>query len=140
MNYSIKLQSCYNKDRGMIMRFFKCSVCGKIIAIVNDRDVPTICCGKEMVEFIPNTEDGAKEKHVPVFEVKGNVVHVKVGSVEHPMLEARYIEWIAIKTNFGNQRKVLKPGQAPEAEFDLLPGEQVKAVYEYCNLHGLYKA
>lgn len=120
------------------MRFFKCLVCGKIIAIVNDRDVPTVCCGKEMVELIPNTQDGAKEKHVPVFEVKGNIIHVKVGSVEHPMLEGHYIEWIAIKTNKGNQRKVLKPGEKPEAEFALLPGEKVEAVLEHCNLHGLY--
>ena len=120
------------------MRFFKCLVCGKIIAIVNDRDVPTICCGKEMVELIPNTQDGAKEKHVPVYEVEGNVVRVKVGEIEHPMLDNHYIEWIAIKTNFGNQRKVLKPGQKPEAEFALLPGEKVEMVVEHCNLHGLY--
>ena len=121
------------------MKFFKCKVCGKIIAIVNDRDVPTICCGQEMVELVPNTEDGAHEKHIPVYKVEGNMVHVVVGEVEHPMLEAHYIEWIAIKTNFGNQRKVLKPGQKPEAYFALLPGEKVEAVLEHCNLHGLYQ-
>ena len=91
-----------------------------------------------MVELIPNTQDGAKEKHVPVYEVEGNIVRVKVGEVEHPMLDNHYIEWIAIKTNFGNQRKVLKPGEKPEAEFALLPGEKVEKVLEHCNLHGLY--
>lgn len=120
------------------MKFFKCKHCGKIIAIVNDKKVPTICCGEPMVELVPNTEDGAHEKHIPVFNVEGNIVHVQVGEVIHPMLEAHYIEWIAIETNFGNQRKVLKPGDEPKADFALLEGEKVVRVVEHCNLHGLY--
>ena len=123
-----------------MMRFFRCKHCGKIIALVNDVKVPTICCGEAMEELIPNTQDGAREKHVPVFEVKDRLVHVKVGDVEHPMLEAHYIQWIMLVTNLGNQRKVLKPGQKPEADFALLEGEEVVAVLEYCNLHGLYMA
>ena len=120
------------------MKFYKCKHCGKIIAVVNDRPVPTICCGEPMTELVPNTEDGAHEKHIPVYEVEGNVVHVKVGEVTHPMLEGHYIEWIAIQTNLGNQRKVLKPGEEPRADFALLPGEEVVCVMEHCNLHGLY--
>jgi len=120
------------------MKFLKCKICGKIVAVVNDRQVPTICCGQPMEEMVPNTSDGAVEKHVPVFEVEGNIVRVKVGSVDHPMLDNHYIEWIAIQTNLGNQRKVLKPGEKPEAEFALLPGEKVLAVLEHCNLHGLF--
>jgi len=120
------------------MKFFKCKHCGKIIAIVNDKKVPTICCGEPMVELVPNTEDGAHEKHIPVFKVEGNIVHVEVGEVLHPMLENHYIEWIALKTNLGNQRKILKPGDEPKADFALLPGEKVEAVMEHCNLHGLY--
>lgn len=120
------------------MKFLKCEVCGKIVAIVNDKPTATICCGQPMKELVPNTQDGAVEKHIPVYEVKDGVVHVVVGEVEHPMLEAHFIEWIAIKTNFGNQRKVLKPGEKPEAYFALLPGEKVEAVLEHCNLHGLY--
>jgi len=120
------------------MKFYKCKHCGKIIAIVNDRSVPTICCGAVMEEMPINTEDGAHEKHIPVYKVEGNIVHVTVGEVEHPMMDAHYIEWIAIETNFGNQRKVLHPGDAPKADFALLPGEKVKRVIEHCNLHGLY--
>ena len=123
------------------MKFLKCEECGKIIAMVNDMDsCPTKCCGKAMKEIPVNTEDGAHEKHLPVYKVEGNIVSVKVGEVTHPMLEAHYIQWIALETNLGNQRKQLKPGQAPEAQFALLPGEEVVAVYEYCNLHGLYKS
>ena len=122
------------------MTFYKCPICGKIIVMVEPRNNPTICCGRPMEELPVNTEDGAHEKHIPVFEVKDNVVHVKVGEVEHPMMEAHYIQWIFLQTNLGNQRKVLKPGDKPEACFALLPGEKVLAVLEYCNLNGLYKA
>ena len=111
------------------MKFYKCSICGKIIAIVEPRGVPTICCGKPMEELVANTSDGAYEKHIPVFEVKDGKVKVVVGEVEHPMIDAHYIQWIAVETNLGNQRKVLKPGQKPEAEFALLEGEEVVAVY-----------
>lgn len=122
------------------MLFYKCPVCGKIIAIVSTKPgIPTICCGRPMEEMPVNTEDGAHEKHVPVFEVKDRIVHVKVGEVTHPMMETHYIQWIALETNLGNQRKVLKPTDQPEAKFALLEGEEVIAVYEYCNLHGLYK-
>ena len=120
------------------MKFYKCKHCGKIVAMVNETKVPTICCGEAMEELIPNTQDGAREKHVPVVEVNGNIAHVKVGEVAHPMMEAHYIMWIAIETNLGNQRKVLSPNDKPEAEFALLPGEKVVRAIEYCNLHGLY--
>ena len=122
-----------------MMKFLRCKICGKIVAMVNDcSSCPTKCCGEAMEEIPVNTTDGAYEKHVPVYKVEGNIVSVKVGEVDHPMLEVHYIEWIALETNKGNQRKVLKLGDRPEAEFALLPGEQVVAVYECCNLHGLY--
>ena len=121
------------------MKFFRCKRCGKIIALVKDVPVPTICCGEGMEELIPNTQDGAHEKHIPVIEVVDNVATVTVGEVEHPMVEAHYIEWIALQTNKGNKRVELKPGDKPQAKFALLPDEEVIAALEYCNLHGLYK-
>lgn len=121
------------------MEFYKCAVCGKIVAMVKPGVPDTVCCGKPMAQLVANTSDGAGEKHVPVVEVKDNVLHVKVGSVEHPMLEEHHIEWIAVETVQGNQRKILDPTSKPEADFALLPGDQVKAVYEYCNLHGLWR-
>ena len=92
-----------------------------------------------MEELEPNTQDGAHEKHLPVYKVEGNIVSVKVGEVTHPMLEAHYIEWIVVETNKGFQIKYLKPEQEPKAEFKLAQGETVEAVYAYCNLHGLWK-
>ena len=121
------------------MEFYRCAVCGKIVAMVKDGVPDTVCCGEPMEKLVPNTSDGAGEKHVPVAEIENDIVAVKVGGVEHPMLEAHHIEWIALETSLGNQRKMLKPLEKPEAKFALLPGEKVKAVYEYCNLHGLWK-
>ena len=121
------------------MKFYKCEICGKIVAMVKESPVDTMCCGQAMRELVPGTTDGATEKHIPVYTLEGNTVKVKVGSVEHPMTDAHHIEWIAIETENGNQRRELKAGDRPEATFALVPYDKVKNVYEYCNLHGLWK-
>ena len=120
--------------------FYRCNHCGNIVAFVKASGVPIICCGEKMTEIIPGTVDASREKHIPVWSVDGNIVHVSVGSVEHPMLPEHYIEWISIETKQGNQRKELRPGEKPEACFALCEGDEVEAVYAYCNLHGLWKA
>lgn len=124
----------------MEMKFYICRHCGNIIAKVKDSGVPVVCCGEKMTELIPDAIDAAVEKHVPVIEVEGNKVVVKIGSVPHPMVEAHYIEWVALQTTSGNQRKALKPGEKPEACFSVCEGDKVVAAYAYCNLHGLWKA
>ena len=122
------------------MKFYKCSHCGNIIAYVEEKGPQVICCGEEIKELVPKTADSATEKHVPVVSVEGNLVTVTVGSTLHPMAEEHSIQWIALETEQGNQRKTLKPGQEPVAVFALTPGDKVVAAYEYCNLHGLWKA
>ena len=123
----------------MDQKFYICGHCGNIIAMVEDKGVPVMCCGQKMQELVAGTTEASTEKHIPVYTVEGGVVSVTVGSTEHPMLEAHYIQWISLQTNLGNQRKVLKPGDPPKAQFALLPGEEVEAVYAYCNLHSLWK-
>ena len=124
----------------MEMKFYICKHCGNIVAKVKDSGVPVYCCGEPMQEIVPNSVDAATEKHVPVMTVEGNKVTVKIGSVAHPMLENHYIQWVALHTTTGNQRKELHPGDKPEVCFSLCDGEKVEAVYAYCNLHGLWKA
>lgn len=124
----------------MEQQFFICELCGNIIAIVKSSGIPIVCCGEEMKEIIPGTTDASLEKHVPVYRVEGNEVYVTVGAVNHPMLPAHYIEWVSLQTKFGNQRKALKPGDEPKVCFSVCEGDEVEAVYAYCNLHSLWKA
>ncbi|MCR5770905.1 MAG: desulfoferrodoxin [Butyrivibrio sp.] len=122
------------------MKFFVCEVCGNFVEMIKESGAPMSCCGQKMKELVPGTSDGAVEKHVPVCKVEGNKVTVMVGSVEHPMTPEHYIEWIAIETTKGEQRKVLKPEDKPCAEFELSADDSVVAAYAYCNLHGLWKS
>jgi len=122
------------------MRFYVCEKCGNLVEMVKESGVPMMCCNQKMTELVPGTSDGAFEKHVPVCRVEGNKCTVCVGSVEHPMTDAHYIEWIALETKKGAFRKTLTPASNPCAEFILADGDAVVAVYAYCNLHGLWKA
>ena len=83
-----KSRTFYNMEQ----KFFICDHCGKIIAVVKESGVPVMCCGQKMKEIIPGTTDAAIEKHVPVYTVENNIVKVKIGEVEHPMLSEHYIE------------------------------------------------
>lgn len=121
------------------MKFYRCRHCGNIIAYLEDSGVRVVCCGEEMQEIEPKTADMATEKHVPVISIDGNKVKVRVGSVDHPMKEEHFIKWIALETAQGNQRKELKPGDEPQAEFMICDGDKVVAAYEYCSIHGLWK-
>lgn len=120
------------------MKFYKCETCGNIITKLNDSGVPVVCCGKPMTELIPGAVDAAQEKHVPAVTVDGAKVSVQVGEVEHPMLDEHYIQFIVLETSQGFQKKTLKPGEKPAAEFTVADGDKAVAVYEYCNLHGLW--
>lgn len=121
------------------MKFYICDHCGNIIAFVQNKGVPVMCCGQKMRELVPNTTDAAAEKHVPVITVEGSKAVVTVSSAEHPMAEDHFIEWVALETKQGNQRKELKPGEKPVLEFALCEGDEVVAAYAYCNKHGLWK-
>ena len=121
-------------------KFFVCKHCGNMIGLLHDAGVPMMCCGEKMVELVPNTTDAAQEKHVPVATVEGNKVVVNVGSVDHPMVAEHWIQWVYLETDKGGHRKVLNPGEKPNVVFALTEDEKPVAVYEYCNLHGLWVA
>ena len=120
--------------------FYKCAKCGNIAIKVVDGGGTMSCCGEPMQVLEANTTDAAKEKHVPVIEAKGSQVTVKIGSAPHPMVEAHYIQWVYLQTKNGGQFHYFAPGDAPEATFALAEGDAAVAAYEYCNLHGLWKA
>ena len=118
------------------IKFYKCPICGNIIEVINGDVSRVKCCGSELVELTANTIDAALEKHVPVYEVEGNEMTVKVGEVIHPMEEKHYITFIVLVTNDKVIRIDLKPGDEPVVK---LPYIKDSIIYEYCNLHGLWK-
>lgn len=122
------------------MKFYLCKKCGNIAALVHEGGGQLSCCGEPMTEIVPNSTEAAGEKHIPVVKIEGNEVLVKVGSAAHPMEEAHHIEWIMIETKMGRQRKTLCAGDVPAAEFAMVDGDEFKAAYAYCNLHGLWKS
>ncbi len=120
------------------LEIYKCNVCGNIVEVVHGGAGKLVCCNQEMVLVTENTVDASKEKHVPMVEKVKNGYKVTVGSVEHPMEEKHYIEWIELITDDGKSyRKFLNPGEKPSAFFSV--ENEVVSVREYCNLHGLWK-
>ena len=120
------------------LQVYKCEVCGNIVEVLHAGKGELVCCKQPMKLFVENTVDAAQEKHVPVVEKTAEGIKVTVGSVPHPMEEKHYIEWIEVITDGDGCRQFLKPGEKPEAEFDVK--SKKVAVREYCNVHGLWKS
>lgn len=117
-------------------QIYRCNICGNIVEVVHTGADSLVCCGEKMDLLKENSVDAAKEKHVPVIEKVDGGVLVKIGSVPHPMEEKHYIEWIEILVDGKVYREYLKPGDKPEAKFDVLSDNIIAR--EYCNLHGLW--
>lgn len=120
-----------------LKQIYKCNVCGNIVEVLHTGVGKLVCCGEAMQLMEEKREDVGQEKHLPVIEKMENKVKVKVGSIPHPMEEKHYIEWIELEAKGKAYRQFLKPGDTPEAMFDVKP-EKITA-REYCNLHGLWK-
>ncbi|MBW1758912.1 MAG: desulfoferrodoxin [Deltaproteobacteria bacterium] len=120
------------------LEIYKCDACGNIVEVLDGGAGELVCCNEPMVLQSENTVDAAKEKHVPVMEKIPGGVKVKVGEVAHPMEENHYIEWIEIIADGKAYRQFLKPGDAPEADFNI-EADQI-TMREYCSVHGLWKA
>tara|TARA_Y100000031_G_C8215815_1_gene383269 strand:+ start:707 stop:1084 length:378 start_codon:yes stop_codon:yes gene_type:complete len=121
-----------------VKRVYKCNLCGIIVEVLHAGEGELVCCEEPMELLQEKTSDVGLEKHVPVIETTASGIKVKVGSVPHPMEEAHYIEWVEVITDGGIYRKFLKPGDKPEAEFDVKPQKVVAR--EYCTTHSLWKS
>ena len=120
-------------------KFYVCPKCGQVIEIVHDNGRIPRCCGEKVLPLEPNSVEASGEKHIPQVKVADGFVEVNVGSVNHPMEDVHWIEWVELVSQDGVQRKYLNPGDAPLVKFPL-GGSQPLAVYAFCNLHGLWKA
>lgn len=121
----------------ILNEIYKCEVCGNTVEVVHQSGGTLVCCGKPMTKLAENSVEAAKEKHIPVTEKVQDGICVKVGEVEHPMLDNHYIEWIEVHTKNKIYRKYLKPGEKPQALFKV--DEEIIAVKEYCSVHGVWK-
>lgn len=119
-------------------QIYECNICGNIVEVLHAGVGQLVCCGQPMELLLEKSRDVGKEKHVPIIEKTENGVKVKVGSTPHPMEKKHYIEWIEIVTDDKTSRKFLKPGDKPEAKFEI-KAKTIKA-REYCNVHGLWKS
>jgi superoxide reductase len=117
---------------------YKCEVCGNVVEVLHAADGDLVCCGQDMVLLEANTVDTSHEKHVPVIEQSGRTVTVKIGSEPHPMEEKHYIEVVGVWADNKLYRAYLKPGDKPEATFEL--DAKAKYARAYCNLHGLWQS
>ncbi len=121
----------------LLNQVYKCAVCGNIVEVTHASGGTMYCCGQQMVLQKENMADASKEKHVPVAAF-GPSIKVKVGAVPHPMEENHYIEWIEVVYDGVVDKKFLRPGDKPEAEFCLKADKAT--VRAYCNVHGHWKA
>jgi len=116
---------------------YKCKHCGNIVEAVHTGAGELVCCGEPMQQATENTqEEVATEKHIPVVEKNGDVLKITIGSVEHPMDEDHYIEWIEVISGPTVHRRYLKPGDEPKTNFICRQGQFT--VRAHCNLHGLW--
>ena len=122
----------------MNTKFYTCPDCGAVIEMLHDSGIAPSCCGMKMDLLTPNTVEASGEKHIPTARIEGDSLFVNVGSVNHPMEDVHYIEWVQLVTENGIQRRLFRPGDAPNVAFHLGDAKPV-AVYAYCNLHGLWK-
>ncbi len=121
------------------MKYFICEICGNLIELIEEGGGELVCCGQPMKELKAKVNDEGNEKHLPVISTEDSKIHVKVGSVEHPMTEEHHIEWISIYYNNKTQRIKLDHNSKPEAIFTVLEKFETMDIYSYCNIHGLGK-
>jgi len=121
-----------------LKELYKCSICGNVVEIVHRGAQALVCCNQPMEKLEAKTEDEGKEKHLPLVEATDVGIRVRVGSIEHPMEAKHAIKFIEVLTYNQVLRAELEPGEKPVAEFAAKP-EDVLAVREYCNLHGLWQ-
>ena len=121
------------------LQVYKCDICGNIVFVLHAGAGELVCCGQPMTLLAEKTGGPGSEKHLPVANVADGGLEVKVGSVEHPMEEGHYIEWMEVIAGDEVLRRFLKPGDKPEAKFPLMVQGGEVEVRAYCNKHGLWK-
>ncbi len=121
------------------MDIYRCKHCKLQVEVTAGADITApVCCGEPMELQVANTQEAAAEKHIPVLTTLDDGILIKVGSVEHPMTEAHYIEWIEVLNGSYVNRCHLKPGDLPQASFYVHKSPKL-IVRASCNIHGIWQ-
>ncbi len=108
--------------------FYVCPVCGNVI--LSSGEAVVSCCGITL----PSQEaEEADEEHRISVEVVEDEYYV---TVDHPMTKEHYISFLAAVSDHGVQLIKLYPEGSAETLFRI---DRVRAVYAYCNRHGLFR-
>jgi len=121
-------------------KIYRCEICGNIVEVLEEAPGTLVCCGEDMTLLEEKQEDEGLEKHVPVIEVNGEEVVVKIGDVPHPMIEGHYIQFIELLVDEDRYVVFLKPDDRPVAKFSIKKKYKNISAREYCNLHGLWQS
>ena len=117
-------------------KVLKCKKCGAMVIsfeATNLAECKMLCCGEDMDQLVSNSVDASFEKHVPIYEIKDNIIKARVN---HVMEDEHYIEWIAYVTENSHELRYFEPNMTAETEFKFVPNSKL---YAYCNKHGLWK-
>lgn len=119
--------------------FYRCPKCGNLVAVIEKGTCVPTCCGEPMVKLVAGSVEAAAEKHIPAVTRADGKIVARVGEVDHPMVDAHYISWVALASPARIEVHYLKPGDEPVTSFACDGADDV-TIYAYCNLHGLWKA
>lgn len=118
-----------NKSANMAKgRMYVCPVCGNVIQATGEAVVS--CCG---ITLPPLESEPADADHAIRAEIAEDEYYV---SMRHPMTKAHYISFLCAASDMGTQMVKLYPEGNAEARFKI---DRVKALYAYCNRHGLFQ-
>lgn len=134
-----RIKKCGGRKMDIDLYIYECEICGQRVVSLVPLENPITCCNHEMECLEPGSVDASTEKHIPQFEIYGDTIGVNIGSTPHPMNDEHHIEWVAAVTDRGLHMKFLDPKGYPKTSFKIGCHENLKAIYEYCNLHGLWK-
>lgn len=108
--------------------FYVCPVCGNVI--LSSGEAVVSCCG---ITLPPQEAEETDAEHRISVEVVEDEYYV---TVDHPMTKEHYISFFAAVSDHGVQLVKLYPEGSAEARFRI---DRVRAVYAYCNRHGLFR-
>lgn len=118
------------------MKLYVCKKCGNVVLKLEDKSENLVCCNEQMELINVNSTDAAGEKHLPIYEIKDNVISIKVGEIEHPMSDEHFISFIILAGEDCYKIKKLLPTDKPQISFNY--DEKYNKIYAYCNLHSLW--